>query len=366
MRPMYAQYVDNFGLLPLVSGPVFEQDTAIRCLICCTPMLQGDDSLRALADWMTRRGYRARIAYRNCWDSTQARVLRDTIRAEYNSHYPHELQYVLLVGEAKPPTISMYYDSVPRRHYDGDFAYSLLDGSDLYPDIGLTRLSPLHGTRPDTNDTNAMKASLDGMIGKILRYERNPDTVSGWMTRTCFVANDSWARDSWGYIDSFEPLIRRVWAIHHDYWTPAVQETIMGDYDGDSTVRQTLNSTGVGVLLYAGHGGPDRWYAWTKRGPSNWSNSDIDTLTNLSMTPVVFNMACNCGAIQDPSNHSTCLSEAWLRASGGAVASLGADSTVGHPGAGQCSCLVRALYNRDSLPNGTTCGPVFDIGAIKM
>ncbi|MEO0108176.1 MAG: C25 family cysteine peptidase, partial [candidate division WOR-3 bacterium] len=92
----------------------------------------------------------------------------------------------------------------------------------------------------------------------------------------------------------------------------------------------------------------------------------VNNLTNGALTPVVYNIACLCGDIYQP----TCLAEAWMRKyPGGAVANMAAtQASYTYPNHGICSTIVRSMCDTWTI---TVPGvrdyvlPVLDIGWIQ-
>ncbi len=362
MVPLYARFVDNFADLSL---PIVPPDslTGSECMVFCHSSYEASDSVQALLQWIRRRGHADTVVYGTWTDAS----LRSAIQQEYQSN--RALRWVLLIGEAAAPT-QIPLHAYPEQGWDdkdpaySDFYYSCLDdfpstgALDLYPDVCVARISPRNGSC----------ASLDTIIGKILRYQRDPPLTGDWLTKMSFVANRADKpivfREEIAKIDSMP---------YYRYWDPANGKSIINGYtDGidNRDVRDTVDA-GTGFVLYAGHGLDTCWHRWNRNASScSWDRSNVHGLQNEGMTPVVMNMACLCGAINS-TDKEECLAETWLRkAPGGAVASLGATWSIYNPAVMQCSSLVRALYDCDTIYDGAGgfryYAPVFDLGGVKM
>jgi len=148
---------------------------------------------------------------------------------------------------------------------------------------------------------------------------------------------------------------------------PGLRDTIMGYLTSVSNenVKSAIDN-GSGIAVYLGHGDFDRWYQWnTKSGDeADWRNEEVQDLANAYKTPVVFNLACDCGDL----DKDVCLSEKWMRKNlGGAVASLASDSQAWiEPANSQCSVAVRATRDYWPFQPGEHEAPIFDLGGIKM
>jgi len=90
----------------------------------------------------------------------------------------------------------------------------------------------------------------------------------------------------------------------------------------------------------------------------------VQGLQNVYKTPVVFNIACRNGDLDE----DVCLSEQWMRKyPGGAVASLASSGDAWKVvGCSQCTVAVRAARDYWALLPGEYEAPVFDLGGIKM
>jgi MYXO-CTERM domain-containing protein len=68
---------------------------------------------------------------------------------------------------------------------------------------------------------------------------------------------------------------------------------------------------GRGIVNYCGHGSMNSW------GTTGYSNTNVSSLDNPGMLPLIHSVACNNGEF----NHGTCFGEAWLRATSGGLPS---------------------------------------------
>lgn len=348
MVPMYAHFINNFSALRLPGDGTDEYPRGVRYLVIAHSNYYASTGLKKLVNWVNRRGYEVKVLWRDDWkdDDTVLKAIRD----EYNLHNPPLLQWVMLVGQAK----HLRDAEIPvfgGPDANGDFGYTCLEGDDLYPEIGIARLSAKDAF------------NLDSICDKIITYQKAPPVLSNWLTKLRFVADDN------AYPDSFSAIIRDIRNAQdlYDYWSPE-RDTIMGKFCNNSDVAQAINELGTGILLYCGHGSsqyhPIAWDEWCGR---NWETSDVYDLANENMTPVVFNVTCNVGRFAWDGGE--CLSEAWLRkCPGGAVASLASVSkTWPPPGRAICSTLVRALCDTWTIAGAHTYAvPMFNISRVIM
>jgi hypothetical protein len=354
MQPVYRSLIQNYDGLRLATAG--QEPPGTKCLVFCDSIYEGNDSLEGLLSLMTKLG-----------DSTEVinvphDVLRDTalIKREIHDRYFRQgraLRWVLFVGE---------FDKIPPKPVStnqgqvySDYWYSDLDSLDSlacdnYPEVGIARLSPsvANGDQDLRNQIAKIKAYMMGTYA---------DT---WLNKITLVAHKDPSPDS--------AVIGAQSCSLHFY--EGTRDMIRGC---SSVVRNThVNDAierGTGVLIYLGHGLDSCW-GQQAQGDSGWNTAnqcwtsgDVDTLNNDHYTPVVFNIACQCGAFDS----AECLSEAWMRKyPGGAVASFGSTRGIYGPAANsQCSVAVKATRDYadfDSLHLGRYVAPVFDLGGIQM
>jgi hypothetical protein len=317
MFPQYAKYVDNFSRLGVV--PQDEYSPGVRYLVVCHQNHASNPWLvDSLLGYVKARGYDTRMIVKT---SFTAQEIKDSIRAEYNRNNPKTLHYVLLVGE---------YAEIPMGSYSGvghsDFWYTDLEpwpSGDNYPEVALGRFSP------------DSAGDLANQIKKTLKYQKNPPATNNWLTKIRMPAH----REQ--YPAKYSGCVRGIYQMPKPYYPGVDIDTIMGQYRSNADVTTAINS-GVGIVPYRGHGDYQEWWQWDASGAS-WYNSHIDALTNGDLTPVVYNIACNCGDI----GQAECLSERWMgKYPGGAVANFGAtQASYTYPNHGICSTLVRATVD---------------------
>ncbi len=246
-----------------------------------------------LVNWRRREGFKTELISTT---SSNPATIKNYIQSRFASG---KLKFVVLVGD---------YAQIPWYMWNGnrsDSWYACLTGGsnpDLYPDVGLGRLS---GTTT---------GQISVQVNKILAYEQNPPTGS-WFTKTILTAHKEGGATG-RFTKCAEtiangPLKTSGWATIKQYgYQPGVNNTTLSNY---------INA-GAGLVLYRGHGGTTYWSSWCNASPSSFTTGNIAALHNGKMTPVVFSICCNTGNF----SYSTCFTEQWLRVSQGAVACIGA------------------------------------------
>ena len=226
---------------------------------------------------------------------TTAAQLQTYIQNYYTTN--PNLTFVQIVGD---------HNHIPTLFESGggaDPRFSLVAGSDNYPDIFIGRFSA-----SDAADVTAQ-------VNKVITYEKILGSTATWPRRATGIASAEGPGDNGEYDWEHMNFIRDD-LIAYGY------TTVDQIYDPGATAAQvtTAITNGRGFVNYAGHGSTT---SWTTTG---FSNTQVNTLTNFPMTPFIMSVACYNGNFTS----STCFAEAWLRRSnGGAIAFYG--SSIGQP-----------------------------------
>ena len=190
------------------------------------------------------------------------------------------LTYVVLVGDiSEVPTYSGTYESA-----DDDTRYANQLGSDLYPDLFVSRIS---GSTADEITTQ---------INKFIRYERDPDAGGVWYQQAAGLASSE---------GSPTDEERLSW-LHDDldaYTFTVTDEILQSAGDGATEISASVNA-GRSLINYIGHGSGSSW--------SNpyFSTTNVHALSNGWMTPWIVDVSCSNGDF----SMTECFAEAWMRA----------------------------------------------------
>jgi len=351
MVPMYRRLVQNYDRLRLTTTA--QEPPGTKCLVFCDTAYTTNPALDSLLRLMTVLGDSAEtISVSYSWEPES---IKKVIIDRYDtSQVTHALHWVFLVGR---------YDQIrpkpgcPGTPYYSDYWYSDLSGDsqgplgcDNYPELGIARLSPDNS------------ADLSHQIAKIRDYMLGKDSAD-WPNRMTLVAHRDPEPDA--VVRAVAQAQETMHFYHYTIDTIFGKSPGPGVYYNNDSIAASVN-TGTGVLIYLGEGGPDRWDGWYQQ-ESSWTNVHVDGLQN-SHTPVVFNLACNCGNVDSGS-----LSQKWMSTFGhsrkGAVASFACYSTANRPAAdAQCTVAVSAIanyYTATQTPRYYG-APVFDLGGIQM
>ncbi len=256
--------------------------------------------------------------------------IKDTI-ADYYSTHP-ALLYVQIVGD----WADIKSDLGTSGNAPMDPMLGCVEGSDSYPDLIIGRFS-----------ANSV-SDVSVQVNKAISYEKNPPLSGSWYTSGLGIASGEGS----GNGDDGEADFEHMDIIKDNRLLPFGYSTVHEVYKSGSasTVSGYLNS-GLGLINYAGHGSHSSW------ATSGFSTSNISSLTNGQMLPVIISVACVNGEFHTGSD---CFAEGWLKKEGGgAVATV--MSTINQPwqppmrGQDYMNDLLTGGYNYSTQPgNGTS------------
>ncbi len=235
-------------------------------------------AVEPLVQWKNEMGIRTRV-FDVSGISMVPVEIKDFIRA-YRDTVPG-LVYVLLVGDGA---------EVPPMHAAGgasDPRFSLLDGSDAYPELLVGRLSAQTAAQAETQ------------VERSINYEKFPQSGAAWYHRGTGIGSAEGpgddGEDDWEHIDNIRAdLLAYTYTEVDQIYDPGASA---------SSVSAALNS-GRGILNYCGHGSLSSW------GTTGFSSAWVNALTNDHMLPFIFDVACVNGNFEN----YTCFAEAWMRA----------------------------------------------------
>ncbi len=251
--------------------------------------------------------------------------VKNLIQQKYDAN--NNLLYVQLVGD----WADVQSDLGTSENAPMDPQLGCVVGDDYYADISVGRLS--------ANSANEVTVQ----VNKIIEYEKSPQNSATWYESALGIgsAEGSGSGDD-GEMD--KDHIQVIWDDKLDPFTYNVYSTAYDPGATDVMVADAVNN-GVSIINYCGHGSMTSW------GTSGFDNNDVNNLSNGSMLPFIFSVACVNGAFDD----GDCFAEAWLRKDGGgAVMFLG--STINQPwqppmrGQDYFNDLIIGGYDYDAHP----------------
>jgi hypothetical protein len=294
-----------------------------------------------LAEWKQFTGLQVKTVNVSDIGTTYTQIRQYIINA-YTTWNPRP-SYVLLFGDA---------EFIPTTYMNGvatDLWYAAVDGSDYYPDLFIGRIPA------DTIDQAAV------MVQKILTYEQTPpilpsfynnftvaayfqdDDTNGYEDRR-FVLTSEEVRD---YLLSLGYNGERIYCTdsyvnpthyNNGYYAngePLPSELLRPTFAWDGNADDIINAIQQGTFLlnHRDHGMESGW------GDPYFTTTDIHSLSNGELLPVVFSINCLTGKFDT----GECFCEEFLRKSnGGAVAVFGA-TEVSYSGYNDYLC--RGFYD---------------------
>lgn len=244
-------------------------------------------AIQPWVNWKRQKGIETELVE---WSTigTTAAQLQTYIQNKYNQD--NSLTFVQLVGDA--PQIP----SLSSGGGGSDPTFSLVAGSDNYPDIFIGRFSA------------QTLADLSPQINRSIAYERDATTTDTWLSQAMGIASNE-GGGSQG--DNGESDIAHMNNIRSDllgYGYTSVDQ-IYDPGASAATVSANVNA-GRGFINYVGHGSDTAW------STTGFSVTNATALTNGYKSPFIVDVACVNGNFVS----MTCFAEGWMRSSnGGAI-----------------------------------------------
>ncbi len=169
-------------------------------------------------------------------------------------------------------------------------------GSDNFPDLIIGRFPAASATEVTT------------MINKAIKYEKSPSGT--WYTKGLGIGSSEGA----GAGDDGEIDYDHIDVIKENKLLPYTYTAVTEAYGSPtaSSIATAVNA-GLSVINYCGHGSDTYWVT------SGFSTSNVASLTNGDMLPVIYSVACVNGTFHKTTE---CFAESWLRKSGGGAVAV--------------------------------------------
>jgi|GEM_PF-3516549 len=382
---------DSPSLAFRTRGVVYDTEDS---LLIVTPV-RFQEAAEKLAHWKRKRGIRTEVRTTAETGDT-AESIEEFIR-NARSRWDVPPANVLLLGDAE--FIPCHYRTLhPENEYCGDcqgkigtdLYYATLEGDDLFPDVGLGRLSV------DTEEQALRR------VEAIIEYERNPPSDPYFYRRAPCIAffqdeerdgseDRSFVRtteeirshlaDS-GYrplrIYYAEPQVDPLYWM--SFWSDEELEPLPEDlrrpgfaWDGNTEQIVDAVERGSFLLVHRGHGIRDAW-----SDQPSLSAAQVGALRNGDRLPVVWSPSCETGWFDNErddfesgtSDDSLCFSEAWERSPFGGAAGIVASTRISYTRANDelLLGLVNAVwpdFMRDGFPEeAAAVEPLREMGAV--
>jgi len=275
----FLNYYNNHKYTPL--------DEHGKMLIICYDTYMS--AMQPFVDWKNDEGIPTVMVSKTTAGATAA-AIKTYVTNYYNTN---GLTFLLLVGDAAQiPTFT-----VSGGGSDPTFGYIL--GSDHFQEIFVGRFSA------ETID------QVRTQVNRTISYEKTPSTVAGKFNRAVNIGSDQGPGDD----NEYDYTHQRNLATQMMGFTYTSRAELFDgsqgglDASGNATAAQltTEVNNGSGIITYTGHGSN------TAFSTTGFSNTNATALTNTTMWPFIWSVACVNGNFTG----TTCFAEAWLRASSG-------------------------------------------------
>jgi len=245
------------------------------------------DSAELIGRWKHLKGFYVEIITASDIDASGApsnTQVKNTIQNAYDTWVPKP-EYVLIIGDVSGGS-SIY--NIAGYTHDGnitDHTYSLLEGSDVEPDLFVARMSA------------SSMAEFRSILHKTLKYETDPDMSDPlYLKRGLCVAGT--------YSGAFTPRLISLWVRQRMLDYGFIQVDTVYLTDPSNIITNSIND-GISLVTYRGLGGASGW------GNPSWTTYNIDNdLTNGWKLGVMASIVCNTGDYA----YDRCFGEAWLDA----------------------------------------------------
>jgi len=246
---------------------------------------------------------------------TTATAIKAYIQSQYDAN--SNLTHVLLVGDVAQIPGNTY--SAGSYGGKSDNIYGQVAGNDFYNDIIVGRFSA------------ETEAHVTTQVNKVIHYERDINATDTWLTFGDGLGNNDgpghFGEKDWQHIENIRTdlLAYNYTTVYQDY--PGVP-----GYSSNATILSQHINDGVSIIDYCNHGSETSWAL------NNYSNTNVNALTNVNKWPIVWSVACLNGKY----DHSQpCFGETWLRATNG---------TVSNPDPSQPTGAIAGMFSYISQP----------------
>lgn len=286
--PVYQSLVDNYESSYLKGLP----NSNPRMLIIAPAALSA--TLQPFVAWKNEKGIQTEVVNMETIGTTNAQI--KSFVANYYNDLNKRPDYLLLVGDVDQPyNMPAFYYSA--ENDVSDLPYTLVEGSDYFPEIIVGRFSV---------DSNT---ELQTVIKKVYSYEKTPYMQNtAWFKKALLVAGN--------YSDTTpipttptevskwlkEKLVRKGFTnVDEIYYAPPEYNS----YPGTGEISSSWNS-GVSFVSYRGWGNAYGWHY------PEFKVEHLDNLSNGFYLPIVTSIVCGTGNFAH-TNVDPCFAEKVLR-----------------------------------------------------
>ncbi|MDD5528554.1 MAG: C25 family cysteine peptidase [bacterium] len=244
-----------------------------------------------LKEWKSQKGYYTTVTKLSEIGNTTPEGIREYIKSAYDT-WQIPPTFVLLAADVDKIGYFTYYASETIRT---DLNYSLMDTTDYFPDLYVSRFS--------VADTFQM----DSLVQKTIKYEKGIwSQGTEWCPKAYFIASTDggyhWIAES-----------THIYCMEKCRANGMTCDSLWGSSSSGTPITQAVDA-GASFVIYSGHGGTSMW-----QGPF-FSTTEVRNLSNFDKVPFVGSFACFTGDF----SASECFTESWLRSGyRGGIVTLG-------------------------------------------
>ena len=225
------------------------------------------EAMQPYADWKTRNGFNTEMV-----TVVAAGNNANAIKTYISNYYAeHNLAFVIIVGDnAQFPTPTVSGNK-------SDNYFTEIAGNDSYPDIILGKISAENVSQVETQ------------VQRFIEYEQNPPETSHY-TSFIGIASSQGPGDNneydYQHIRNIDNKLQNfTYTSGYEYF-----EGSQGGLDASGSPTAAMVASGVnsgaGIITYCGHGDVQQWVT------SGFSNSNVNSLTNVGKLPFIISVAC--------------------------------------------------------------------------
>lgn len=319
-EPIYRASIANYDQIRS-DFPVYQKPSLVILYPTNTQAIYQTE-LNKLVNWKKQKGFEVTVLEITSGNNTTS-AIKSMIQNLYNTA-PNKPEYIMLIGDATAGNgyqVSTYdeaYGQFQSYGGAGDYMYTYLEGNDYYGDAIIGRLSI-----SSNND-------FATMVSKIQQYERAANLEgTEWFNRNLLVGDTSPSGYSCVIMNKYVKDLKRRYDSNHQF------QELYGD-SPDPQQMQNYLTNGALTFNYRG---------WI--GMSNWSDSNVNALTNVrKLTNAVF-ITCSTGGFMGSSMIETITRAGSAAEPKGAITSVGMSTSGTHTAYNNCLMggVFHAMYS---------------------
>ena len=301
-KSVYQRHFINYEAGMAKYNPVDEEGDLL--IICY------DNFISAMTDfvnWKKTRGVNTTIVGSSTAGTTYS-AIKTYIQNQYNAN--NNLTHVLLVGDVAQIPGYTYTGGGSDYSGKGDNAYGQIVGNDIYNDLFIGRFSAQN------------IAQVTTQTQRVITYERDLTSSATWLQNADGISKKEGgsghnSEDDYQHMDNI-----RTDLLGYGYNTVYQDYSNLSGYTGTAASISSHINSGVGIVNYCNHGNIQLW------GVANYSNVQVNALTNENKLPFIWSVACLVGKYDNTETtygsgatvgqSNDCFAEAWMHATNSA------------------------------------------------